>query len=426
MSLSFWLSSIVVVVFLLLTLSITIDGINKRNLLLEQCRNQNIFNELRQNVIAKVSRIVNIHNYNEKLNSISIIEKAWTENLELQRWERDKRSYQSLPNLLLAIGLLGTFLGITINLFLLGRNTAGKIELQQALSDIVGGMGIAFGSSLVALFFSIVLTRFYSIHILEIEKERIIIGLENFLDNEHIPQILRGKTLIDRVNSLINTIDNYSHNMHNLLTEFPQAIKDLHESATASSNLINTSANSFAAKVTQASDAMQRGANTLDNASQKLIGITTNFSEDLSNLLRSAESINNATQSMNETTLLLKNYGSQLETVNNSLIEKATAIDNLIITNHNDFINIANSLQQNGEILNANVRRFDQDIIKLFTDLQNLTREVSQNRQVNQDNFSNQSKALTENTSQIQVNNKQLIDLINQIILLERTISNQR
>ena len=68
-----------------------------------------------------------------------------------------------LPNLLLSFGLLGTFLGITINLSNISQ-TIGRADVTNvgslvgALEGPLQGMGIAFITSLIAVFCSAFLT----------------------------------------------------------------------------------------------------------------------------------------------------------------------------------------------------------------------------------------------------------------------------
>ncbi|MBJ7296964.1 MAG: hypothetical protein JHC73_11750, partial [Dolichospermum sp.] len=70
-----------------------------------------------------------------------------------------------LPNLLLAFGLLGTFLGITINLSTLSQtiNQANANDVSNLVTELkkpLEGMSIAFTTSLTGLFFSALLTLF--------------------------------------------------------------------------------------------------------------------------------------------------------------------------------------------------------------------------------------------------------------------------
>ncbi|NEP41910.1 MAG: hypothetical protein F6K35_22820 [Okeania sp. SIO2H7] len=108
-----------------------------------------------------------------------------------------------LPNLLLSFGLLGTFIGITINLTSLsetiGDTTATDISsLLGELQAPLQGMGIAFTTSLVAIFFSALLTAVNFLFNTNLAKNRLLNLLEDYLDNVYL-QSLAGETQLDKV-----------------------------------------------------------------------------------------------------------------------------------------------------------------------------------------------------------------------------------
>lgn len=109
-----------------------------------------------------------------------------------------------VPNLLIAAGLIGTFLGITGNLtnisaIITGLNQSnfdmgGLAEgLQQPLRD----MGVAFSTSLFGLILGSILTIANTVWNTSIAKYQLISGLEDYLDNIYKPTV-EGNTRLDR------------------------------------------------------------------------------------------------------------------------------------------------------------------------------------------------------------------------------------
>ncbi|MCI3280364.1 hypothetical protein L5470_05125 [Synechococcus sp. PCC 6717] len=106
------------------------------------------------------------------------------------------------PNLLIAIGLLGTFLGITMNLvgitislpeimtglFALKENglerTDSLLQLLSQLREPLMGMSIAFISSLASLTLGIFLTVVNSLFNTTLARQRFFTAVELYLDNE--------------------------------------------------------------------------------------------------------------------------------------------------------------------------------------------------------------------------------------------------
>jgi hypothetical protein len=93
-----------------------------------------------------------------------------------------------LPNLLLSFGLIGTFIGIATNLVslsgIINSTEASNInELVAALKSPFEGMGIAFISSLAALFGSAFLVTANLFLNINTQKNDLLSGFENYLDN---------------------------------------------------------------------------------------------------------------------------------------------------------------------------------------------------------------------------------------------------
>ncbi|MBU1701756.1 MAG: hypothetical protein KJ831_16565, partial [Candidatus Eisenbacteria bacterium] len=72
----------------------------------------------------------------------------------------DLRFYNEFPNYLTGTGILGTFVGLTIGIFLARAGlVSAEVELMRgALSNLLGGASLAFSTSLVGLFFSLIVS----------------------------------------------------------------------------------------------------------------------------------------------------------------------------------------------------------------------------------------------------------------------------
>ena len=137
-----------------------------------------------------------------------------------------------LPNLLLAFGLLGTFLGITLNLATLSQtinqtNISNVSNLVVELKKPLEGMSIAFTTSLTGLLFSTFLTIFNWLKNTSFAKYRLICSLEDYLDNIYHPQI-QGDTRLDKiVKQMVSQQDEF-------LTRFGDTVRDAVEKSIGS------------------------------------------------------------------------------------------------------------------------------------------------------------------------------------------------
>lgn len=140
---------------------------------------------------------------------------------------------RNLPNLLLAFGLFGTFLGITINLANLSQ-TLTQAELNdvgsliQELDQPLQGMGIAFVTSLVAVFFSALLTVINFIWNTNIVKISLLNSLEDYLDNVYWLSItpVSIESQEETLNKLVNELRRF---VNVFPTEFSSTLEQVLE-----------------------------------------------------------------------------------------------------------------------------------------------------------------------------------------------------
>ncbi|MEA5510886.1 methyl-accepting chemotaxis protein [Crocosphaera sp. UHCC 0190] len=164
----------------------------------------------------------------EKVNTEALVDGVYSQekfnffgnSLSCEKWDYFCRL---LPNLLLAFGLLGTFLGITINLY----------NLSETISQVGGeadnfidkfqvplqSMGIAFITSLIALVCSSLLTLVNLRCNTTSAKYALISSLEDYLDNILQPTI-EGKTRLDQaINRMVDQQNEFLTRFHENVTQ---------------------------------------------------------------------------------------------------------------------------------------------------------------------------------------------------------------
>jgi ribosomal 50S subunit-associated protein YjgA (DUF615 family) len=116
------------------------------------------------------------------------------------QFDRAETITVTLPNLLIAFGLIGTFWGITSNL----SNISAIIPTFNQSDSIVSrleqplqAMGVAFSTSLFGIFFGSILTIFNAVWNTSIAKYNLLAGLEDYLDNIYRPTV-EGNTRLDK------------------------------------------------------------------------------------------------------------------------------------------------------------------------------------------------------------------------------------
>ena len=161
----------------------------------------------------------------EQVNTGALIDQVYSQE-KIKGFTCEQIDYlcRILPNLLLAFGLLGTFLGITINLSTLSQtiNQANANDVSNLVTELkkpLEGMSIAFTTSLTGLFFSALLTVFNFIFNSGLAKYRLISSLEDYLDNIYLPEV-QGDARLDKiVNKMVSQQDEF-------LTNFGKTVRE--------------------------------------------------------------------------------------------------------------------------------------------------------------------------------------------------------
>ncbi|HEY9771109.1 MAG TPA: hypothetical protein V6C71_21885 [Coleofasciculaceae cyanobacterium] len=142
----------------------------------------------------------------EQVNTIALIDGLYSQerlnflgiSLRCEQWDY---FCQTLPNLLLAFGLLGTFFGISSNLYNLSQtinqSTTDIDNLVAQLQIPLQNMGIAFSTSLAAILCSSILIVVNLRYNTNFAKSLLISSLEDYLDNIFKVKV-QGDTRLDK------------------------------------------------------------------------------------------------------------------------------------------------------------------------------------------------------------------------------------
>ena len=282
-----------------------------------------------------------------------------------------------LPNLLLAFGLLGTFLGITINLSTLSQtinqvNASDVSNLVTELQKPLEGMSIAFTTSLTGLFFSALLTIVNFIFNSGLAKYRLISSLEDYLDNVYFPEV-QGDTRLDKiVNRMVSQQDEF-------LTNFGETVRKAVEQSMG--------------KVAQ--QIADGNKETTDLARQ----VYEKFTDAAGTISRAANEFQNSMSALNTTSQIFK---QSAETFNQSQFPLKLSLAVVDLSNtQQKFSESATSLAATTEVIKTvltEVQNYSQTLIKLAEEINNTNKTSIQVLDLHQNN----QNLLTEIIPQLQ------------------------
>lgn len=256
-------------------------------------------------------RFRQVINHLDQVNTAALIDKVYSQtqfnflglSLPCEQWDY---FCKVLPNLLLAFGLLGTFLGITLNLYELSQ-TIDKVDSDvvnfiQELQLPLQSMGVAFVTSLMALGCSSLLIGVNLRCNTNIAKYRLISSLEDYLDNI-FRSAEQGDTRLDKA------INKMVEQQHEFLVRFHEKVGQVLESTlgrtvekiATENERANALARNVYEKLLDSSSTFARGASTFQEASfllerqvKAVTVLVPSFQESSRNLTQGAMIFQNA------------------------------------------------------------------------------------------------------------------------------------
>ncbi len=225
----------------------------------------------------------------EQVNTIALIDGLYSQerlkflgiSLRCEQWDY---FCQALPNLLLAFGLLGTFIGISFNLY----NLSQTINFEQNVTDIsnlldqlqkpLQNMGIAFSTSLVAILCSSLLIVVNLRCNTNFAKSILISSLEDYLDNIF-------KIKIDGYSRLDKAVDRMVKQQEEFLNRFHEKVGQVLETTIANA----------ANKMVAANQGFQNNVDTMvsrfNDISSSLATSTNSFQESAFTLKEQTQTV---------------------------------------------------------------------------------------------------------------------------------------
>ena len=272
-----------------------------------------------------------------------------SKSLRCEKWDYFVRV---LPNLLLAFGLLGTFLGITLNLTgistLIDINNVDVQSLGEKLKTPLESMGIAFITSLIGLACSSLLTVINLIFNTNLAKANLISSLEDYLDNT-----VKGNSRLDKaVNRMVDTQETFLTNFHNEVTKVLQSslrevAKEIAERNQETAKLVTQ----VCERLTETAGTLSTGATTFHRSAFEL-------NEQVPIITQANREFTQSSQELKNSVLLFKQASELIEKSNFSgNIERFTAS---LAETQGRFSQSTALLEQNiGEIISSNKRAND-------------------------------------------------------------------
>lgn len=378
-----------------------------------------------------ITRFKNASYLLDQVNTVAIIEQIYSRE-KLGKFTYDQIDYfcRLLPNLLLAFGLFGTFLGITWNLSILTQELSSAVQSQsnpvnqeilKSLQRPLTAMSIAFVTSLMGLLFSSILTLFNAWKNTSLLKYQLFSYLEDYLENIYQPQV-QGDSRLDKiVNRMVSQQEEFLTNfgktvrravedsmgtVANQILEGNKKASELaervYERFLESASTISGAGDKFRLAIDsleKKSLIFQQAADTfaksdfpqlLSAATKDLSDTQKNFSKSATTLAKTSDLIQNALLEMKSASQALLQVEKQIETVNQTSLQ----VLQLESQNQTSLAEIIPQLEQGANsftsainqihLLEAKISQKAESLVVVEESLQKLLAQVNQYTQVMQ------------------------------------------
>jgi DNA repair ATPase RecN len=358
-----------------------------------------------------------------------------------------------LPNLLLAFGLLGTFLGITINLSTLSQtiNQANASDVSNLVTELkkpLEGMSIAFTTSLTGLFFSALLTIVNFIFNSGLAKYRLISSLEDYLDNVYFPKV-QGDTRLDKiVNRMVSQQDEFLTNfgetvrkaVEQSMGKVAQQIADGNKETTDLARQVYEKFTDAAGTISRAANEFQNSMSALNTTSQIFKQSAETFDQsqfplklslatvDLSN---TQQKFSESATSLAATTEIIKTVLTEVQNCSQTLIKLAEEINNtnkasiqvldLHQNNQNLLTEIIPGLQQGANSYEKAVSKLDDLDQRVGDKFNNFDQLITAMSQLLENVKTYTTELISKVTTETENSNQSLITLSQEIKAMNET-----
>ncbi len=210
---------------------------------------------------------------NREINTQAIIEKNF--NNELNSLYLGERFIKRSVSLMIILGLLGTFYGLTLSIgklveLLSSSNNADVLDsmdsVVQGLINSVKGMSVAFVTSLFGISSSILMTIFNTVLGVEELRETVMVEIEEYLDNSLAEGIYKEETTESILNEeLKSTIKEFGDKLESNIKEI--------------SNIMSYRFTAAASSIEEFSGSLEKSVDRFDKSLQTFAENTRDFSE---------------------------------------------------------------------------------------------------------------------------------------------------
>lgn len=307
------------------------------------------FNTELLNKIVESYKNTALVNYNE-VNTQAIIENWF--NVRLRTLLICERFVKLTVSLLITLGLLGTFLGLTLAVSELASVFNNIKDADSFTEDLISmlipsvyGMAVAFITSLFGIACSLVFSIMTTIYSVEEARETLMVRIEEYLDNSVSLVIAKDK---ETEYTIMNRI------LKKTFIEFGEKIE----------NTLRQTVESFGDKLSRVVMEVNLSSKTLDGTVEKFDTALKNFAENIKDFTEFNANLRNNIERMDVSFI--------------KVTEALTDTSKIIVENYNGIENFTRDIKSATEEITEYNKQVVQDISKLVNEVKTTVSSIKE------------------------------------------------
>ena len=329
---------------------------------------------------------------NNNVNTQAIIEKNLTEHLKLSSF--GETFVRKSMSMMITLGLLGTFIGLTIsvselvNVLLqdIGSASLDWNEILVRLAAAAKGMGAAFTTSLVGLFGSVILNFALIAIDCEDQKRSLMIDVEEYLDNNVAVLIAKDKeteyTMMNRIlkDTFVEFGSKIEMTLKDTVDSFADKLTNVVMDVSVSSQALDTTVERFDSAISTLAVAMKDMSDFNVNLKENVDKMDVSFIKMSESLSDSANLIMKNYDAIRSFAEDVKSAAGQMAVSNKETLEElaslAEQVDHTVSALQQLTTTMKQSSEDNAESISNMKDSFEKAIIATSMEVSSLTEKI--------------------------------------------------
>ncbi|MDD3972946.1 MAG: MotA/TolQ/ExbB proton channel family protein [Clostridia bacterium] len=329
---------------------------------------------------------------NNNVNTQAIIEKNLTEHLKLSSF--GETFVRKSMSMMITLGLLGTFIGLTIsvselvNVLLqdIGSASLDWNEILVRLAAAAKGMGAAFTTSLVGLFGSVILNFALIAIDCEEQKRSLMIDVEEYLDNNVAVLIAKDKeteyTMMNRIlkDTFVEFGSKIEMTLKDTVDSFADKLTNVVMDVSVSSQALDTTVERFDSAISTLAVAMKDMSDFNVNLKENVDKMDVSFIKMSESLSDSANLIMKNYDAIRSFAEDVKSAAGQMAVSNKETLEElaslAEQVDHTVSALQQLTTTMKQSSEDNAESISNMKDSFEKAIIATSMEVSSLTEKI--------------------------------------------------